>query len=89
MRQLETELRDAGKAPVLEQLRPHLQGDRNGRAYAEIAVEWGLSESAVKMTVLRLCQRYAELLRAEVARTVSHDAEVEGEWRHLLGVVSG
>lgn len=89
MRQLEAELRDAGKPHVLEQLRPHLQGDRNGRPYAEIAADWGLSGSAVKMTVLRLRQRYAELLRAEVARTVSNDAEVESEWRHLLEVVSG
>lgn len=88
LRRLEDELRGAGKEKLLEQLRPHLQGDRAGRPYAEIATEWGLSESAVKMSVQRLRQRYAGLLRAEVSRTVGNDGDIESELRHLLEVVS-
>jgi len=89
MEHLEAELRSAGKESILPQLRLHLQGDRGGRPYAEIAAEWGLSESAVKTTVHRLRQRYGRLLRAEVARTVGDDAEAERELRHLIEVVSG
>lgn len=88
LRNLEIELRAAGKETVLEKLRPHLQGDRNGQLYAEIAAEMGVTESAVKMTVHRLRRRYGELLRAELARTVGDDAEVEQELRHLIEVVS-
>ena len=88
MKHLETELRAAGKERQFQLLRPHLQGDRNGRPYADLAAEWGVSESAVKMTVHRMRRRYVELLRAEVARTVG-DADVESELRHLTGVVCG
>jgi len=85
---LESELRAAGKEKLLERLRPHLQGDRNGRPYAEIATDLGLTEGAVKVTVHRLRQRYGELLRAEVARTVGSEAEIAEELRHLIAIVS-
>jgi len=67
MQNLESELRAAGKERLLGHLRPHLQGDRNGRPYAEIAADLGMSEGAVKVTVHRLRLRYGELLRTEVA----------------------
>jgi RNA polymerase sigma factor (sigma-70 family) len=88
MRGLATELRAAGKEKLFNQLRPHLQGDRNGRPYVEIATDLGMSEGAVKVAVHRLRQRYGELLRAEVARTVGRAEEVESELRHLIEVVS-
>jgi RNA polymerase sigma-70 factor (ECF subfamily) len=34
-------------------------------------------------------QRYSELVREEVAQTVSRPAEVDEEIRYLIGVVSG
>jgi RNA polymerase sigma-70 factor (ECF subfamily) len=85
---LEKELRAAGKEKLFQHLRSHLQGDGGGRPYAEIAAELSLSEGAVKVTVHRLRQRYGELLRAEVARTVGSDAEVAEELRHLIEIVS-
>lgn len=88
MQNLDLELRAAGKEKLLQQLRPHLQGDRNGRPYAEIATELGLSEGAIKVTVHRLRQRFRELLRAEVARTVGTEAEIADELRHLKEIVS-
>ena len=88
MHNLESELRAAGKEKLLERLRPHLQGDRNGRPYAEIAMDLALTEGAVKVTVHRLRQRYGELLRAEVARTVGSEAEIAEELRHLIAIVS-
>jgi DNA-directed RNA polymerase specialized sigma24 family protein len=85
---LAAEFRAAGKETLFDQLRPHLQGDRNGRPYAEIAAGLGTSEGAVKVAVHRLRHRYGELLRAEVARTVGRDEDVESELRHLIQVVS-
>ena len=43
-----------------------------------------MSEDAVKQAVLRLRRRYRELLRREIAHTVSTPAEVEDEIRHLF-----
>jgi RNA polymerase sigma factor (sigma-70 family) len=88
MRRLEDELRSAGKERLFAQLKPHLQGDRNGRPYAEIGRELGMAEGAVKVAAHRLRQRYGELLRAEVARTVGNEAEVADEMRRLITIVS-
>jgi RNA polymerase sigma-70 factor (ECF subfamily) len=40
------------------------------------------------VTVHRLRRRFRELLRAEIAATVSDDAEIDGEIRHLIDAVS-
>jgi len=69
-----------------EQLKPCLTGDNTDR-YRELAAALGMSEPAVKAAVHRLRQRYGRLLRAEIAKTVTSEAEVDQELRHLLGVV--
>ena len=75
-----------GKGPLFADLQPNLQGDRNGRPYAEVAARHQMSEGAVKVAVHRLRQRYGELLREEIARTVSRPEEVDEELRRLLSV---
>jgi RNA polymerase sigma-70 factor (ECF subfamily) len=85
---LEQELRAFGKERLLSTLRLQLQGDSGSRPYAEIGMELGLSAGAVKVAVHRLRQRYGELLRAEVARTVGDEAEITDELRHLREIVS-
>jgi len=47
-----------------------------------------MSETAVKVTVHRLRQRYRELLREEVAHTVERPEEIDEEMRYLFEVVS-
>ena len=89
MEHLEKELEASGRKEQFEKLKPHLQGDRNGRPYNEIAVELGMSEGAVKVAVHRLRQRYRELLRAEVGRTVGPDADISEELHYLRQVLSG
>lgn len=76
------------KGALFEDLKPHLQSDRSGKPYAEIALKHGMSEGAIKVAVHRLRQEYRTLLREEVARTVSAKEEVEDELRHLLRVIS-
>ena len=63
--------------------------NENAVPHAVIAQELGMSISAVKSAVSRLRIRYGELVRQEVARTVSTPSEVEEEIRHLLSVVGG
>jgi RNA polymerase sigma factor (sigma-70 family) len=52
-----------------------------------IAQELGMSVSAVKSAVSRLRKRYGELVRQEVAHTVSSPSEIAAEIRHLLSVI--
>lgn len=83
---LRNECETTGKENLFAELRLHLQGDRQGPPYAEVAARHGLSEGAVKVAVHRLRQRYGELLRAEIARTVSRPEEVDEELRHFIAV---
>ena len=69
-----------------EQMKPCLTGDNPDR-YREIAAALDMTESAVKAAVHRLRERYGRLLRQEIAETVTSDAEVDQELRHLLGVL--
>lgn len=88
MERLRSEVERAGKVQFVDQVRLRLQGDHQGPSYAEIAARHGTSESAVKAGVHRLRQRYGQLLRQEVARTVSNASEVEEELRCLIKAVS-
>lgn len=84
---LREEYAEAGKRELFDQLRGSLQGDRSSPAYATIAAQCGMIEGAVKVAVHRLRQRYGELLRQAIARTVSDPAEVDDELRYLISVV--
>jgi RNA polymerase sigma-70 factor (ECF subfamily) len=85
---LKEEYDRAGKSELYEHLKVYETGDRNGPPYAEVAVKLGLGESGVKSAVLRMRQRYGELVREEVANTVETPAEVDAEIRHLISVIS-
>ncbi len=86
---LRLECETNGKAPLFADLQPNLQGDRNGQPYAEIATRHQMSEGAVKVAMHRLRQRYGELLRDEISRTVSRPEEVDDELRRLVSVAGG
>ena len=75
----------AGKDKLFEALKQSLTGDEPSRS--ESAARLGLSESALKAAVHRLRQRYRELLRAEIAETVSTRTEIDDEMRYLVEVL--
>ncbi len=56
--------------------------------YAEIGAQLGLSGPAVKSAIHRLRRRYADLLRAAVADTLSSSDDVEAEIRYLFATLS-
>jgi RNA polymerase sigma-70 factor (ECF subfamily) len=87
MNQLQQEWITAGKQTLFETLRIFLSGDRSTITSAQAALELGMSEGAVRTAVHRLRQRYGELLRAEVANTLSHPEDLEDELHHLLAVL--
>jgi hypothetical protein len=52
------------------------------------AARLGLSEGAVKVAIHRLRKRFRDLVKAEIAQTVSTEQEARGELRYLIEVVS-
>jgi RNA polymerase sigma-70 factor (ECF subfamily) len=85
---LEEEYRRAGKQAWMEAMRPALTTDRGAIGYAGMAQTLGITETAARVAVHRLRQRYREFIRAEVAGTVASPEEVEAEMRHLFQVLT-
>ncbi|MCL4788512.1 MAG: RNA polymerase sigma factor [Verrucomicrobia bacterium] len=84
---LRAEFEHAGKLDLFERLKVFVWGEKNALSYAEMAGQLGMTEGAVKVAVHRMRQRYGELLRAEVAQTVSTPTEVNDELRYLVSVL--
>ena len=77
----------AGKGALFDELKISLTGEKRTGGYAELAVKLQTTEAALKMAVSRMRQRYGELLRAEIANTVSGPEEVEEELRALFAAL--
>ncbi len=71
---------------LFELLQPNLSAETRVEPLQEVAARLQLTEAAVKMRIHRLRRRFGELLRAEVAQTVSQPQELEEEMQHLLTV---
>ena len=87
MKDLRQEYVCGGKANVFDALQVFLTGDRSEATYEEIGKGLRKGESAVKMAVSRLRRRYGEMLRSEIARTVTEPGVVEDELRQLIGAL--
>jgi RNA polymerase sigma-70 factor (ECF subfamily) len=85
---LREECAAAGKARQFEQLKPLLTADKGDLPHADAARALGLDEGAVRVAVHRLRKRYRQLLRAEIAQTLSDPAMVDEEMRALFGAFS-
>ena len=84
MGEVRAEFRKRGKEEVFERLKVNLIGEENPFYYRETASKPGMSEAALRVAVHRLRRRFGELLRAEIAQTVTTDEEVEDEIRYLI-----
>lgn len=85
---LESEFSEPERHGRFSELKIFLLGEPRTVSYAEIGKRLGIREGAVKVAVLRLRQRFGELLRAEIASTVATKEEVEEELRHLFATLS-
>jgi RNA polymerase sigma-70 factor (ECF subfamily) len=89
MKELRQEYARTGKGRIFDALQVFLSGEKSETTYKEIGEPLQMGESAVKMAVSRLRQRYGSLLRAEIAHTLTGPERVEEELRHLIGALSG
>ncbi len=81
---LRQEFTTGGKESLFDHLRVFLTDVKGAVSYTDASAKMGLSEDAVKQAVRRLRLRYRELLRQEIANTVSSPADIEDEIRHLF-----
>jgi len=86
---LRQELALSSKDELFDRLRPHLFDDPGAAPYAQVAAQLKMTPVAVKVTVHRLRRRYGELLREQIAHTLSDPAEADQEIRHLIAALSG
>ena len=87
---LRQEYEAAGKAPLYERLKIFRTGaePKSLLTYAELGSQMNMTESAVGCAAARLRRRFRELVREEVARTVTHPSEIDEEIRYLIVVIS-
>jgi RNA polymerase sigma-70 factor (ECF subfamily) len=64
-----------------------LSGEKGEASYAGVAAALEMSEGAIKVAVHRLRQRYAELVRAEIAQTVATPEQADEELHYLFAVL--
>lgn len=82
---LQAECVAEGKARLFEQLKVFLAAGKSETAQSEVAHVLGMEEGAVRVAVHRLRKRYRQLLRDEIANTLSDPAMVDEEMRALFG----
>jgi len=84
MARLQAEMASTGKQRLFEHLKDYLTGDIASVSYGEMAGKLEVTEGAVKVAVHRLRKRYRQLLREEIAQTVSSEGQIQQEIRDLL-----
>jgi RNA polymerase sigma factor (sigma-70 family) len=77
-----------GKARLYEQLKPFLMAGKSEIPYAQAAAALELTEGAVRVAVHRLRRRYRELLREEIAQTLSDPAQAGEEMQALFSALT-
>ena len=85
---LRQELHSEGKTEIFEQLKSFLVGGSVLPSYSDASTRTGVPAATVKTHVHRLRLRYREIVRREVARTVSAPHEIDEELRYLCNVLA-
>jgi RNA polymerase sigma-70 factor (ECF subfamily) len=85
MRRLQREMERAGNGRSFQALKG-LMGGSQETSYRAAGAELGINEAAARMAASRLRARYRELLRDEIAQTVSTPDDIDDEVRHLFAV---
>ncbi len=81
---LRQEFSQSGKEKQFDQLKCFLVGASDDTSYAEASRTLKMSEGAVRVAAHRLRKRYRQLLRNEIAQTVSAPGEIDEEIRNLF-----
>ena len=87
LRRLRDEYVMAGNAELFDLLKQLLPDEPGAPSRAEIALQLGMTDNALRQAFHRFRQRYQLLLREEIGHTVAVASDVEDELRHLITVL--
>ena len=87
LRRLKEEYRTAGNAALFDSLKQLLPDELGAPSRAEIALQLGMTDNALRQAFHRFRQRYQLLLREEISHTVAVASDIEDELRHLIRVL--
>src|SRR5437870_9512574 len=87
LRRLKDEYRTAGNAALFDSLKQLLPDELGTPSRAEIALQLGMTDNALRQAFHRFRQCYQLLLREEIGHTVAIASDVEDELRHLISVL--
>ena len=68
--------------------KPSLMAESDAGSYAQIGVELGMTEGAVKVAVHRLRKRFRVLFQEEIARTLADPGDLQEEINELFLALS-
>jgi RNA polymerase sigma factor (sigma-70 family) len=83
LHQLQSEMNRDGTAAQFERLKPWLVGNVQ-ESQAAVAASLGTNENAIKVAIHRLRRRFRDLVKAEIAHTVTDPAEQDAELGELI-----
>ena len=86
LRRLAKRYESEGKESIFRALKPFLAGEM-GMSKNQLANSLGLTVSGLKTFLYRMRQRYGELLRDEVAKTLTDLNDVDAEISYLCSIV--
>ena len=72
------------KKKLFDHLKVYLTAKKDAVPYNEAGEKLGMSEGTVRVAVHRMRRRYREVLRDEIAQTVSTEEEIDQEIRDLF-----
>jgi len=88
MARLKAEYVNANKQRLFEHLKAYLTMEQDSMSYLSVASKLNMTEGAVKVAVYRLRQRYGELVRDQIAQTVTTTEQIEDEIRELYSALA-
>ncbi|MEK7794539.1 MAG: sigma-70 family RNA polymerase sigma factor [Candidatus Hydrogenedentota bacterium] len=87
LKRLEENWKKKGKAEEFEALKPVLTGELGKVPYGELAERLKRTPNAVKILVHRLRTNFGQVLREEIAQTLTENEDTDAELRYLLEVL--
>jgi len=80
---------ESGKEGLFDALQVHLSGAKDAPcSFAELGESLGMTDVAARKAASRMRERFGELLRRTVAKTVASPQELAAEMSHLRAVLS-
>lgn len=84
---LRAEFTAAGRQAEFDVLKECLMAGRGTMDYADLATKLDMNGGAARVAAHRLRKRFREIYREEISRTLSHDADLDAELRHLAAAL--